>query len=338
GLGARAALLEAIDQIMSVSASHFRAAEIGQLTLFAGSAGAPDTIRLPASADLPRRQQLAWERELLGVYASDHPLTPHLERLNQVVTHFSAELGEAGAGQTVCVGGEVSHVRPYLTRSGKNMAFVTLEDLQGTVELVVFARVWDKAEPWLKPEEIVVATGKVDAERGDPKVLVQEIRPIDSLPAMPVRANEAGETGPAGVGPPAMQAPEEPMPVPDPVPAGVVQAGSEDVAPSSVPSRPDREVDRPPARRPDLSGKRLVTVILRSTGDKLRDARRMRRVHGLLNSYPGTDQFVFDVYESSRRYSLEFPNSSTGFCAELRIQLEGLLGAGSIHVSAPHPA
>ncbi|HEX9680507.1 MAG TPA: DNA polymerase III subunit alpha, partial [Anaerolineales bacterium] len=99
GLGPRAALLEAIDQIMSVSASHFRAAEIGQLTLFAGSAGAPDTIRLPPSADLPRRQRLAWERELLGVYASDHPLTPHLERLNQVVTHFSAELGEAGSGQ-----------------------------------------------------------------------------------------------------------------------------------------------------------------------------------------------------------------------------------------------
>lgn len=342
GLGPRAALLEAIDEILSVSVSHFRAAEIGQLTLFAGSAAAPDTIRLPASADLPRRQQLAWERELLGVYASDHPLTPHLERLNQVVTHFSAELGEAGTGQTVCVGGEVSHVRPYLTRSGKNMAFVTLEDLQGAVELVVFTRVWERAEPWLKPEQIVVATGKVDAERGDPKILVQEIRPVDSLPAIPARVVEEPTTEPSAeltmVEPAPAIAPVEREADPEPVPAAEVQAVREAVSSASLAAGFDRQVDQPPALRPDLSGKRLVTVILRSTGDKLRDARRMRRVHGLLNSYPGTDQFVFDVYESSRRYSLEFPNSSTGFCTDLRIQVEGLLGVGSIHVSASHSA
>jgi DNA polymerase-3 subunit alpha len=77
---------------------------------------------------------------------------------------------------------------------------------------------------------------------------------------------------------------------------------------------------------------RMVTVRLHSTGDRERDARRMRRVHGLLTSYPGRDHFVFHVYEASRRYHLEFPNATTGYCADLRRELTMLLGEGSVQV------
>ena len=77
---------------------------------------------------------------------------------------------------------------------------------------------------------------------------------------------------------------------------------------------------------------RMITLRLHSTGDRERDARRMRRVHGLLTSYPGRDRFVFHVYEASRRYHLEFPNSTTGFCADLRRELLTLLGEGSVQV------
>jgi hypothetical protein len=263
-------------------------------------------------------------------------LTPHLEQLTQIVTHFSAELGEAGSGETVTVGGEVTHIRPYLTRSGKNMAFVTVEDLQGAVELVVFTRVWDRVGSWLQSENIVVATGKVDAERGDPKLLVQEIRTLESYPVadpppVPVAPDgSVADTTVAFPPPPAYDAEGE-------FPFHIVEIVGE-VAGSvlaEVRTEVTAVVVEAEAPMAPLSGRRLVTVILRSTGDKVRDARRMRRVHGLLNSYPGSDPFVFDVYESSRRYSLEFPNSSTGFCAELRTQLEGLLGTGSVRVG-PH--
>ena len=77
---------------------------------------------------------------------------------------------------------------------------------------------------------------------------------------------------------------------------------------------------------------RMLTLRLRSTGDRERDARRMRRVHGLLTSYPGRDHFVFHVYEASRRYHLEFPNSTTGYCAELHRELVLLLGDGAVQV------
>jgi hypothetical protein len=58
----------------------------------------------------------------------------------------------------------------------------------------------------------------------------------------------------------------------------------------------------------------------------------MRRVHGLLSSYPGNDRFAIDVYEASRHYRLEFPSSTTGYCPELHSQLQHLLGDASVQV------
>jgi len=114
------------------------------------------------------------------------------------------------------------------------------------------------------------------------------------------------------------------------------------VAARETASLPPRE----PAWRPaglgltvDLDGLRgaardplMVTLVLESTGDEKRDLLRMRRVHGLLTSYPGTDRFAFHVYESDRRYHLEFPNSTTGYCTELHGQLTVLLGEERVRV------
>lgn len=73
-------------------------------------------------------------------------------------------------------------------------------------------------------------------------------------------------------------------------------------------------------------------MALRSTGDAERDARRLRRVHGLLTSYPGRDRFALYVIEEARRVHLEFPNSTTGYCPDLILQLESLLGEGAVRV------
>jgi hypothetical protein len=88
----------------------------------------------------------------------------------------------------------------------------------------------------------------------------------------------------------------------------------------------------PGLREPGDNDPRLLTIRLASTGDTQRDARRMRRVHGLLLSYPGGDRFVFHVFEASRQYHLEFPNSTTGLCRDLFTQLTILLGEGMVAV------
>jgi DNA polymerase-3 subunit alpha len=77
---------------------------------------------------------------------------------------------------------------------------------------------------------------------------------------------------------------------------------------------------------------KMVTVMLDTSGDRTRDALRMRRVHGLLNSYPGSDRFAFLLFEASHRYILEFPSSSTGYCAELHAQLVDLVGEHRLRI------
>jgi DNA polymerase-3 subunit alpha len=72
---------------------------------------------------------------------------------------------------------------------------------------------------------------------------------------------------------------------------------------------------------------------VQSSGDRERDKRRLRRLHGLLTSYPGHDRFEFAVHDyNDRRYLLRFPNDTTGFCAALEQQLTDLLGAGTVDV------
>jgi DNA polymerase-3 subunit alpha len=358
GLAKRIVLFDALDRILAVSAAHFRAQEIGQLTFFGGPTGASDTLSLPTpSSDVPRRQQLNWEKELLGVYVSDHPLTPHLEALTRAVTHFSAELRDAVQGQSVCVAGVVNAIRPYQTRTGKAMAFVSLEDVQGAIELVVFSRLWKDVVRWLQPEMIVVARGKVDGERGDPKVLVEAITSdLQSAcaeesaqgPAGGVRApvtrspTEAPPDGaadgpvPAGApeAPPFMDRTgwEAPVEIEDPVSAQATVLGAASGEPDTwepplVPAPPAAGAGRSAGRDP-----LMITLVMQSTGDGKRDARRMRRVYGILTSYPGKDRFAFHVYESARRYHLEFPNSTTGYCTDLQAQLERLLGEGKVRV------
>jgi DNA polymerase-3 subunit alpha len=361
--GGRQALLQSLDRIVAASTAHFRAAEIGQMSLFGGASSGDDGLSIAAEpAGGSPRQYLQWEKELLGIYVSEHPLTRHLADLSQVVTHSSSELGEAPSGQEVVVAGEVTAVRPYQTRSGKPMGFVTLEDLQGTIELVVFTRLWHDIAGWIEPRKIVVVKGKVDAERGDPKVLADSmstefslVRPrgAGSVSAVPVAApaDELEGSPPA----PSLEAELElePEPPPEAVPLSAIidvlaaapLSVTAEVKPLVEPAL-ERALERPPLpaafgdlalvdpgfRGPGDADPRLLTIRLASTGDTQRDARRMRRVHGLLLSYPGVDRFVFHVFEASRQYHLEFPNSTTGFCKDLFAQLTILLGEGMVAV------
>ncbi len=136
--GPRKSILAALDQISAISASHFRAANKGQLSIFGSAEGVEEKIMLPSMGSTDSREQLAWEKELLGLYVSDHPLKIYLPVLDNKVSHYSAQLGEAGKGEKLTVAGLVTNVRSIRTKEGKPMGFITLEDIQGIIELVVF--------------------------------------------------------------------------------------------------------------------------------------------------------------------------------------------------------
>jgi DNA polymerase-3 subunit alpha len=174
--GPRAALLEVLERIVAVSSSHFRAAEAGQLSLFGTGTGVTESIKLPVVPEADRRETLGWERELIGMYMSEHPLTPYLNDIRRLVSHFSSNLGEAAHEEKARVAGMISAIRPHQTKTGKMMAWVTLEDLAGVIELVLFPRTWEKFQFALEVGGVIVAEGKVDAQSNPSKILVDNIR------------------------------------------------------------------------------------------------------------------------------------------------------------------
>ena len=175
-LGNRMALLDAMDRIVSISASHFKAADSGQMSLFGPQTGLVQKIELlPNTTDVTRREQLNWERDLIGLYVSDHPLSPVMDAIRQKISHSAAELVEAQHQQLVRVAGLVTRIRPHTTKKGDAMAFATIEDFQGTIDLVIFPRTYAKYQELIQCDNIVMVDGKVDAHGAEPKVLVDHI-------------------------------------------------------------------------------------------------------------------------------------------------------------------
>jgi DNA polymerase-3 subunit alpha len=367
GLEDRLTLLDSLETLVSFSAAHFRAAEVGQMSLFSEATGVTENLKLPASQrEIPMRRQLKWEKELLGIYVSDHPLSPYMESLSNTVTHFSGELEAAADGESVIIAGEVCAMRPYQTRAGKAMGFITVEDLQGTLELVLFSRVWREVEAWIDINQIVVVHGRLDNDRGSPKVLVDKIttelpemeapdpkpNPAPSVPN-PV-AQDPGNIGKAGAvatldedlstelievsEDPALESALAAHPIErDPDKGngdlpGEILGGSDPDANHFESEETQQETVFIDTVRPQSSERWMIAISIRSSGDRERDVLRLRRVHGLLSSHPGGDRFAFYVYESSRRYHLEFPNSTTDFSPDMQARLQRMLGEGAVAV------
>lgn len=196
--GERPALLEVMDSIIAISSSTFQARDAGQMSMFGGDSGLEESIELPDTpAKISRRAQLDWEKELIGLYVSDHPLSTVIDTLKQNVSYFSQELGEANHHERVTVAGIVTHIRHHQTKNGNPMAFVTIEDIQGSIDLVIFPSVWKKTAELIQFDEIIKVTGKVDSQRGEPKVLVNRVttklQPVDPQKDQPSREEEGRE-------------------------------------------------------------------------------------------------------------------------------------------------
>lgn len=175
GFGDRGSLLAAQERILAASSNHFRLLESGQLSFFGAAPGMEETVVLPSVGAATKQEMLAWERELIGMYVSDHPLNPHQPMLAQIVSHYSAQLHEAAHEEPVRVAGLVTTVKPYSTKAGKPMGFATLEDIQGNIELVLFPRVWERTRELLVDGAVVIVDGKVDTSNTPPKILVDSI-------------------------------------------------------------------------------------------------------------------------------------------------------------------
>jgi DNA polymerase-3 subunit alpha len=416
------------------------------MSLFGESTGVIEDIQLPDVSNVDKREMLNWERELIGLYISDHPLTPYQQTFTQIVSYFSGQLHQAQHEEKVRVAGLITAVRPYMTKTNKPMGFVTMEDVQGNIELVLFPKTWQKTHDLLKVGQIVIVEGKADTGSTPPKILVDEIRTeikiLEPLSASTPAASQMsifdeepqGEPGPVlpleqhprqnasfqkkvpvkpSVPPSMRQTAETPAPYiePRPVTKGSVEDDWGDMPPppdnfpddwdsewqpsfeqATIAARPDseRKVDPEPvvgeAPPTDAIGEEIksnethgvaaaretavapagqtaepvqlpptdflpslyiplaqeerdkehppqqITVVLRSTGDKERDKRRIKTIYGTLISFHGRDRFSFQIFENGKGHLIDFPNDTTRVCVEVLDRLKKLMGEESWRV------
>ncbi|MCS6774089.1 MAG: DNA polymerase III subunit alpha, partial [Thermoflexales bacterium] len=175
--GSRAQLLAVVEQILSVASTARRAAEVGQGMLFGSFEAGEAMITLPKQVkDIPRKQLLLDEKELLGTYVTEHPLQAALDKLQDRITHTSAQLSPADNGQKVVMAGVITEIRPYTTKAGKAMAFGAIEDLFGRVELTIFPSTWEHEREKLVKDQTVLITGKAEVVEGKtPKLIVEQV-------------------------------------------------------------------------------------------------------------------------------------------------------------------
>ncbi|HYI21492.1 MAG TPA: OB-fold nucleic acid binding domain-containing protein, partial [Candidatus Limnocylindrales bacterium] len=147
----------------------------GQVSLFDSSPdSAPLERPLPDNiTEAPPRERLRWEKELLGLYLSDHPLGELAGVIGEYVTAYSGELGEELDQQRICVGGVVTEVRRVITKARATMGVATLEDLQGTMEVIVFPKVFEQTETTWAEDAILLVAGRVD-HKGEETVLLAD--------------------------------------------------------------------------------------------------------------------------------------------------------------------
>ena len=211
GFGARAALMAALDGLISYSSNYHRDQEVGQLIMFGAAAAGDDNLLRDYRhvRELSARELLKWEKELLGLYLSGRPVDRHRHLLEKQNLQKLSDLKSPSLTkpETVRVAGEVTAVRKITTRNGDMMAVLSLEDWHdsaGVIEVVLFPRVYAKALDTfaerhatapsaarsLDEGEIVLIKGRYDESRGDPQIIAELLSldfnaalPDDSVPA-----------------------------------------------------------------------------------------------------------------------------------------------------------
>ena len=148
-------------------------------------------IRMPNVEEFGKEELLGYEKEVLGIYLSGHPLENYRAMMEKTISAKTSDfqqdeetnLPKVMDGQKVIIGGMITDKTIKYTKNNKVMAFLTVEDLVGTVEVVVFPRDYEKSQQFLNEDARVFIQGRVSAEDDRAsKLILEKIRPFDNMP------------------------------------------------------------------------------------------------------------------------------------------------------------
>ncbi|MGZ3498035.1 MAG: DNA polymerase III subunit alpha [Vulcanimicrobiaceae bacterium] len=161
--GNRAQKLEALDTALDIAAAESRDAQLGQVSLFgeAPAVMAGLTPTLPVVSPPSTMQMLQWEKETLGIFVSGHPLADVTDALARTGAVPVKDLRSREDDSFVTVAGMVTAVRRTLTKQGQQILIATLEDTSGSIDVVVFAKLYPQVQGYFEQDKILVVKGRL---------------------------------------------------------------------------------------------------------------------------------------------------------------------------------
>ena len=222
--GNRPQLMAVFESAMDANSSLRKQTVDGQISLFDMAFGGAPLVQenhtLPNLPDYPLRQRLALEKEIAGVYITGHPLDDYRDVLGKL-PFSTADLdgleeredrGLSLDGQIVDMGGILTEVKGKATKKGAYMGFITLEDLTGQIECLVFPKVYERYQGMMAVDDLVVLHGRLSIrEEEAPKLLVEKLIPLEAwYPEESAPAATMGQSTARPVPPPKRHTSEAP--------------------------------------------------------------------------------------------------------------------------------
>ena len=172
--GERAHLLEHLDTLLTFHRE--ASAPASQDTLFAS---APPVLTLPEEGDaMTLKEKLASEKELLGIYVSGHPLDAHKDTSGKASTSLGAIRKEPSPGLSIIIPALIAEAKTILTKNGEKMAFLKLEDKTGTMEAVVFPKIYKEFGELLVGGVCVLLKGTVNNRNGELSIAIDKVKKL----------------------------------------------------------------------------------------------------------------------------------------------------------------
>lgn len=175
----RNAGLNNIEEILKFSSSLKKTRQTNQFSLFAGAKTSLNGLKLKPVKPASSHEKLAWEKELLGLYISDHPLNQYRERITEIgadeIKNLLVHTGDFSPARKIKIAGFISKIQKFTTKMGHPMAFVKIEDFGDALEVIVFNDVLEKTMPIWKENNIVLVSGKMSWRNHDPKLICEKV-------------------------------------------------------------------------------------------------------------------------------------------------------------------
>lgn len=173
----RSQLFASLDRVIDSAQSFQKDRKLGQESLFANETLLQEP-EVPQMNEWPENQLLSYEHDALGFYITGHPLNHFSEEIKRFASVNTVTLSEKADKVTVTLGGVVSSLKEIKTKKGDRMAFVTLEDIHGSVEVILFSDVYHLASHHLQSDTPIMIIGSVDKGENITKVIAKEVFPL----------------------------------------------------------------------------------------------------------------------------------------------------------------